>query len=91
MGWTQSSSIFYSTQINISSLCTSWYKIYNKYINTDDRKKGIDDNVSGIFPKNMDINPYNKKYQETYGNKSHVVSAPYIKDARIRRVYSGIK
>ena len=59
-------------------------------MNNDDRKN-IDDYGSGIFPKHKYRKLYNEKYQETYGNKRHVVSAPYIKDARIRRFYSGRK
>ena len=30
--------ILHPTQINISSLCTSWYNFFDKYINTDGRK-----------------------------------------------------
>ena len=44
-----------------------------------------------FFQKQKDIKLYTRKYQETYGNIPYVVSAPYIKDSRIRRVYSGIK
>ena len=53
--------------------------MYNKYINTEDRRKYIDDDGSGIFPKTKDRNIYTKKYQETYRNRSYVVSTPYIK------------
>ena len=64
---------------------------YNKYINTEDRRKYIDDYGSDIFPIIKDKNIYTKKYQETYRNRSHVFSTPYIKDRIILRVYSGIK
>ena len=65
--------------------------VYDKYINNYDRRKYIDDYGSGIFPKNRGRKLYNKKYQETYGNRSYVVSSPYIKDIIMQRVYSGIK
>ena len=65
-------------------------KFCDKYINTDDRKN-IDDDGSGIFLKQKYRKFYNTKYQEKCGNRHHVLSAPYIKYARIRRVYSGRK
>ena len=34
---------------------------------------------------------YNSKYQLTYSNKYYVMKNNYIKDARIRRTYSGRK
>ena len=51
---------------------------YDKYIYTDDRKKYIDYDGSGIFQKQKDRKLYNAKYQNTCGNKCHVVSVPYI-------------
>ena len=60
---------------------------YDKYINTDDRKIYIDNDGSDIFLKQKDKKLYNEKYQEKYGNKRHVVSTAYLKDARICRVY----
>ena len=61
-------------------------KVYDKYINTYYRKKYIDDDGSGIFPKQKARKLYNEKYQEKYGNERSVVSTPYIKDARIQRM-----
>ena len=66
-------------------------KVYEKYINNDDRKKYIDDNGSGIFPKQNVRKLYNEKYHYTYGNRNYVVSAPYIRHTRIQRVYPGRK
>ena len=64
---------------------------YDKYINTDDREKYINDDGSGIFPKQKVGNIYNAKYLDTYGNRSYIASTPYIKYTRILRVYSGRK
>ena len=41
-------------------------------------KKSIDDGWSCIFPKQKDRNLHNKKYQETYENRRHVLSTLYI-------------
>ena len=54
MDWIQSCSIFYPPQIDISSLCTSWYKIYDKYIASDDKKKYVDDDGSNIHVTPID-------------------------------------
>ena len=63
----------------------------DKYINTDDRNKYIDDDGSGIFPKQRVRKLYNAKYQDTYRNRNYVVSAPHIKDTIIQKVFSGRK
>ena len=44
-----------------------------------------------FFSKQNNKKTYNAKYQKTYGNRHHVLSAPNMKYARIRREYSGIK
>ena len=57
----------------------------------DDRKKYIDDDGSGIFPKQRVRLIYNDKYQKTYYNRNYVLDRDYIKNTRIRRVHSGRK
>ena len=64
---------------------------YDKYITSDDRKKYINDDGSGVFPKQNFRNPYNTKYQKTYSNQYYVLKDDYIKYTRIRRSYSGRK
>ena len=54
-------------------------------------KKNIDDDGSGVFPKQKVRNIYNAKYQKTYSNQYYVLKNDYIKDKRIRQTYSGIK
>ena len=46
-------------------------------------EKYIDNDESGIFPKQRDIKLYNTEYQDTYGNICHVLSKLYIKYSRI--------
>ena len=65
--------------------------IYDKYIKTDNTKKCIDNNGIGVPPKQKDIKIYNEKYQETYGNRRHVIYKPKKIYTRMRRVYSGRK
>ena len=48
-------------------------KFYDKYVKSDDRKKYIDDDGSGIFPKQKVENIYNEKYQTTYYNQNYVL------------------
>ena len=48
-------------------------RFYDKYITSDNGKKDIDDNGSGVFPKQKVINLYNAKYQKTYSNLYYVV------------------
>ena len=50
-------------------------------------KKYIDDDGSGIFPKQKDRIIYNAKYQEIYGNMHHVLSASNLQYTRVQRVY----
>ena len=66
-------------------------KCYDKHIKYDDRKKYIDDDESNNFPKKRVRNIYNTKYLATYSNQNYVLDRDYIKDTRIRRVYSGRK
>ena len=65
--------------------------IYDKYIKTDNRKKYYDNDVIGVPPKQKDMKIYNEKYEETYGNRRHVIYKPKTNDTRMRRVYSGRK
>ena len=51
----------------------------------------MDDDGSGIFPKQRVRKLYNAKYQKTYSNRYFVLKNDYIKDTRIRRTYSGRK
>ena len=46
---------------------------YEKYITSDDRKKDMDDDGSGVFTKKMVRKLYNIKYQKTYSNKYYVL------------------
>ena len=39
---------------------------YDKYITSNDKSKYIDDDGSGVFPKQKVIKLYNTKYQLTY-------------------------
>ena len=48
-------------------------RFYDKYITSDDRKKYIDDDGSGVFPKQKVIKRYNAKYQKTYSNWYYVL------------------
>ena len=54
-------------------------------------EKYIDDDGSGVFPKQEVRKKYNSKYQLTYSNQYYVMKNDYIKDTRIRPTYSGIK
>ena len=73
MEWTQSCYIFYLPKINIFHFAHHGAKLYHKYIKSDDRKKYIDDDGSGIFPKQKVENIYNEKYQTTYYNQNYVL------------------
>ena len=66
-------------------------KCYDKCLKSDDRKKYIDDNGSGIFPKQKVKLFYNARYQEEYSNQNYVLDRDYIKDTRIHWVHSGRK
>ena len=54
-------------------------------------KKCMDDDGSGIFPKQYVINLYNTKYQKTYYNRYYVLKNDHKKYTRIRQTYSGRK
>ena len=41
-------------------------KVYEKYITSDDKKKYIDHDGSGVFPKKNVRKQYNAKFQKTY-------------------------
>ena len=58
---------------------------------SDERNKYIDDDRSGIFPKQKIRQLYNAKYQKKYYKKHYVLDRYYIKDTRKRRVHSGRK
>ena len=51
----------------------------------------MDDDGSGVFPKQKFRKLYNKKYQKTYSNWYYVLKNVYIKFTRIRWTYSGRK
>ena len=51
----------------------------------------MDDDGSGVFPKQKIRKLYNEKYHETYSNIYYVLKNDYLKDTRIRRTYPGIK
>ena len=91
LDWTQSSSFFYPTQISISSLCTSSYKMLWQLYKYLLQRKVYWWWWEWYFPKKKFRNIYNEKYQDKYGNRSYIVSAPYIKYTRIWRLYSGRK
>ena len=64
---------------------------YEKYIKSKHKTKYIDDDGSGVFPKQQVRKKYNSKYQLTYSNWYYVMKHDYIKDTRIRWTYSGRK
>ena len=66
-------------------------KFYEKYITSNYRKKYIENDGSGVFPKQRVRNKYNTKYQKNYSNRYYVLKNDYIKYTRIRWTYSGIK
>ena len=51
----------------------------------------MDDDGSGVFPKQKFGKLYNTKYKNTYSNRYYVLKNDYIKDTRIRWTYSGRK
>ena len=55
------------------------------------RKIYIDDDGSGVSPKQEVRKKYNSKYQLTYSNRYYVMKNDFIKDTRIRQTCSGIK
>ena len=66
-------------------------RFYGKYISSKNKKIYIDDDESGVFPKQEVRKKYNSKYQLTYSNQYYVMKNDYIKDTRTRRTYSGRK
>ena len=44
-------------------------KFYEKYITSYDRKKYMDDDWNGLFPKQNVRKLYNEKYQKNYSNQ----------------------
>ena len=48
----------------------------------------MNDDGSGVFPKQKVRKRYNARYQKTYSNRYYVLKNDYIKDTRIRRTYS---
>ena len=64
---------------------------YDKYISSKNWIKYIDDDGSGVLPKQLVRKEYNSKYQKTYSNHYCVLKNDYIKDTRICRTYSGRK
>ena len=63
-------------------------RFYDKYVSSGNKKIYIDDDGSGVFPKQKVINLYNSKYQKNYSNQYYVLKKDYIKDTRIRLTYS---
>ena len=51
----------------------------------------IDDDGSGVFPKQNVRKIHNSKYQLTNSNRYYVIKNDHIKDTRIRQTYSRIK
>ena len=45
---------------------------YDKYIASDNRKKYIDDDRSGVFPRQNFGKRYNAEYQKNYSNRYYV-------------------
>ena len=66
-------------------------RFYEKYIPSKHKKKYIDDDGSGVFPKQQVRKKYISKYQLTYSNRYYVMKNDSIKDTRIRWTYSGRK
>ena len=64
---------------------------YVNYISLEYKKKYIDDDGSGVFPKQKDRKLYNSKHQKTYPNRYYVLKNDYIKDTRICWTCSEIK
>ena len=63
-------------------------KFNEKYITSDDKKKYIDHDGSGVVPKQYVRKRYNAKYKKTYSNQYYVLENDYIKDTTIGRTYS---
>ena len=63
-------------------------RFYDKYISLENKEKYIDDDGSGVLPKQEVGKMYNSKYQLTYSNRYYVMKNDYIKDTRIPRTYS---
>ena len=51
----------------------------------------MDNDGSGVFPKQKVRKLYNEKYQKTYSNRYYILKKDYIKDTRMRWKYSGRK
>ena len=51
----------------------------------------MNDDGSGVFPKQDVRNRYHSTYQLTYSNRYYVMKNDYIKYTRIRQTYSGRK
>ena len=66
-------------------------RFYDKYISSKNRIKYIDDDGSGVLPKQLVRKKYNSKDEKTHSNHYYVLKNDYIKDRRMRRKYSGIK
>ena len=66
-------------------------RFYEKYTSSKNKTKYIDDDGSGVFPKQQVRKNYNSKYQLTYSNRYYVMKHDYIKDTRISQTYSGRK
>ena len=62
-------------------------RFYEKYISSKNMTKYIDDDGSGVSPKQQVRKKYNSKYQLTYSNRYYVMEHDYIKYTRIRRTY----
>ena len=64
---------------------------YDKNISSKNRIKYIEDDGSGVIPKQLVRNKYNSRYQQNYSNQYYILKNNYIKDTRIRQTYSGRK
>ena len=49
-------------------------RYYDKYITLDDKKKYINDDGSGLFPKQKFRKEYNEQYQKNYSNQYYVLN-----------------
>ena len=79
--------IFYSLSYTNQYLFTLCIMVQDFMTNIYNQKiiKYIDDDGSGVSPKEEVRKKYNSKYQLTYSNQYYVMRNDYIKYTRIRR------
>ena len=59
-----------------------------KNISSKHKKKYINDEGGGVFPKQKVRNKYNSRYQLTYSKRYFVIKNDFIKDTRTSWTYS---